>query len=181
MRDVAEPVANGRLRISFDRGVAVHILRLWRPKAAVLKRLAKALGAPLPTRPNATSGDTPRLLWMGPEEWALIGADAGVAQRVAEACGEDLHHLSDVSDGRIVVTIAGTAATELLSKGCSLDFHQRTFAPATCARSLFAQLPVLIERPGDEPAFRLIFDRTQFAHLDAWLNIASAEFLDPAA
>lgn len=181
MRDVAEHTASGRLRISEIRGLSVHILRLWKPQPALLKRLARALGAPPPTTPNTTAGDSPRLLWMGPAEWAVLDAPPGLAERIAEACGGELHHLSDVTDGRVVLMIEGPAAPDLLAKGCSLDFHPRAFPAKTCARSLLAQLPVLIERPDEAAAFRLIFDRTHLAHLDAWLNVAKAEFLDPAA
>lgn len=180
MRDIAEHAAGDRLRISRPEGLSIHILRLWRPDAGTLRGLEAALGSALPTAANTAVGDIPRLLWMGPEEWAIIGAGEGLADRVAAACGAALHHLADVTDGRVLITVEGPAAPDLLAKGCGLDFHPRGFAGGTCAQSLFAQLRVLIERPTDAPAFRLVFDRTYLAHLDAWLQTASAEFLEPA-
>lgn len=180
MRDVADHASGDRLRISRPEGLSVHVLRLWRPDAATLGALEGALGAPLPTAPNTAAGDSPRLLWMGPEEWAVIGAGEGLADRVASACGAALHHLADVTDGRVLIDIEGPAAPDLMAKGCGLDFHPRGFPGGTCAQSLFAQLRVLIERPSDAPAFRLVVDRTYLAHLDAWLRAAGAEFLEPA-
>lgn len=178
MRDVSEHAADRQLRISQVRGVRVRVLRLWRPDAALLKRLEPVLEAPLPLEPNTTSGERLRMLWMGPGEWCLLGGGAGLERAVAEACGEELHHLSDVTDGRVIFTIEGPAAPDLLAKGCGLDFHPRAFPAATCAQSLLAQLRVLIERPTEAPLFNLIVDRTFLAHLQAWLEIAAAEFLD---
>lgn len=181
MRDVPAPAASRRLNISELQGVRVQVLRLWRPEAAVLKRLAKVLGSELPLQPNATSGERPRLLWMAPGEWALLGAPEELDGKVAEACGRALHHLADVSDGRAVLAVEGAAAPDLLSKGCSLDFHPRAFPPGTCAQSLLAQTRVLVERPTEAPLFNLILDRSFQAHLQAWLKLAAAEFLDQAA
>lgn len=181
MRDVSEHAADRQLRISQVRGVRVQILRLWRPDAKLLKRLAKALGAELPLVPNTTSGDSLRMLWMAPAEWCLLGGPADLDKAVAEACGDALHHLSDVTEGRAIFTIEGPAASELLSKGCSLDFHPRVFRPTACAQSNLAQLRVLIERPTEAPLFNLIVDRTFLAHLQDWFAIAAAEYLDQDA
>lgn len=181
MRDISEHAADRQLRISQVRGVRVRVLRLWRPDAGLLKRLAPVLEAELPLEPNATAGERLRLLWMGPGEWTLLGGGGGLEQAVTEACGEALHHISDVTEGRAILTIEGPAAPDFLAKGCSLDFHPRVFRPATCAQSLLAQLRVLIERPTEAPLFNLIVDRTHLAHLQAWMQIAAAEFLDPEA
>jgi sarcosine oxidase subunit gamma len=181
MRDLSPQAAQRRLRISQVRGLRVQVLRLWRPKPALLKRLATALGADLPAEPNATSGERPRMLWMGPGEWCLLGGPAGLDAAVAKACGKELHHLSDVTDGRAIFAIEGPAATDLLSKGCSLDFHPQVFRPGTCAQSLLAQTRVLIERPAAAELFNVIIDRSVLAHVQGWLDFAAAEFLDQDA
>jgi sarcosine oxidase subunit gamma len=178
MRDVSDPAACVRLRITPVRGLRVRILRLWRPDAAVLKRLAKVLKAEPPSRPNTVAGDDPRILWMGPGEWALLGGPDDLGPSIAKACGDALHHLADVTHGRAVLTVEGPAAPDLLAKGCSLDFHPRAFPAGTCAQSLLAQLRVLIERPGEAPLFNLIVDSSFLAHLEAWLQLAAAEFRD---
>jgi sarcosine oxidase subunit gamma len=143
----------------------------------LLKRLGRILEAEPPLAPNTTSGKRPRVLWMGPEEWCLLGGPDGLEQSVADACGDGLHHLADVTEGRAVFAVEGAAAADLLAKGCSLDFHPRVFAAGTCAQSLLAQLRVLIERPTEAPLFNLIVDRTFQAHLQAWMQFAAAEFL----
>lgn len=181
MRDVAEQVAGGRLRISVAEDVRIHILRLWRPEAAVLTALGKALGAPLPVRPNTVSGDEPHMLWMGPGEFCLIGAGPEIEAKVAKACKGALYHLADVGDGRAVLTIEGAEASELLSKGCSLDFHPRGFPTGTCAQSPLAQTRALIERSADGRSFNVIIDRTFLAHLQGWLQVATLDFVDAGA
>src|SRR5689334_18840008 len=114
MRDVVDHTAGRQLRISETAAARVRILRLWRPDAALLRRLEKALGVTVPLEPNTTAGENPRLLWMGPGEWAVLGGTAELDQLVADACGEALHHLSDVTEGRACLTIAGPAAPDLL-------------------------------------------------------------------
>jgi sarcosine oxidase, subunit gamma len=176
MHDLPGLGAEGRLRISRVDGLRVQILRLWRPEASLLTRLAAVLGAELPLRPNTTAGVRPRLLWMAPGEWAVLGAPAGSEDAIATACGGALHHLADVTGGRAILAVEGPAAPDLLAKGCSLDFHPRAFAPGTCAQSLLAQVRVLVERPGEALRFNLILDRSLLGHLEAWLQFATAEF-----
>jgi sarcosine oxidase subunit gamma len=178
MRDDFEQAAGKQLRISETPGVRVRILRLWRPDAALVDRLEPVLGARLPVEPNTTSAGDARILWMAPGEWTLLGGPADLDQGVAQACGEALHHLSDVTEGRACLTIEGPAAPDLLASGCSLDFHPLAFRPATCAQSLLAQVRVLIDRPTEAALFDLIVDRSQLAHLQAWLQLAAAQFQD---
>lgn len=181
MGDVPEHAADRQLRISQVQGVRVQVLRLWRPDVRLLKRLKEVFGADLPIEPNTTAGEHVRLLWTGPGEWTVLGGSPGLEQDLATACGEALHHLADVTEGRAILTIKGQAAPDLLAKGCSLDFHPRVFRAGTCAQSPLAQLRVLIERPTEAPLFNLIVDRTQLAHLQGWLGVAAAEFLDQDA
>lgn len=181
MRDLPEHAVDRQLRISQVQGVRVRVLRLWRPDARLLKRLNKVFGSDLPVAPNATAGERVRLLWTGPGEWTVLGCAPRLEQDLAAACAEALHHLADVTEGRAILTIEGPAAPDLLAKGCSLDFHPRVFRAGTCAQSPLAQLRVLIERPTEAPLFNLIVDRTQLAHLQAWLDVAGAEFLGPEA
>jgi sarcosine oxidase subunit gamma len=181
MLDLSEHPAGHRLSISEVAGVRVRVLRLWRRDAALLERLSQVLGAELPLAPNTAAGANPRMLWMGPGEWRLLGGSDSLDEAVAEACGDALHHLADVTDGQIIFAIEGPAAPDLLAKGCSLDFHERAFPAGTCAQSLLAQLHVLIERPGEAPLYKLIVDRTVQAHLQAWMQLAAAEFLDQDA
>jgi sarcosine oxidase subunit gamma len=67
-------------------------------------------------------------------------------------------------------------ARELLSKGCGLDLHPRFFAPDQCARTRFAQIPVVIDCLNGPSRFELYVARSHLSYLHSWLVDAAAEF-----
>jgi sarcosine oxidase subunit gamma len=113
-----------------------------------------------PTEPNTAAGD---VLWLGPDEWLVVGG--------READYPDAAAAVDVSAARICFELAGDDAEDVLAQGCSLDLHPSVFAPGRCAQTLLANTQVILQRPGAE-TFR-IFVRPSYAnHLRAWLEDA---------
>jgi sarcosine oxidase subunit gamma len=176
MADPTWVIASDGLAVSEIPGVRVSILRLPDASKAVLKAVAAALGAAPPIAPNHAIGGEPRLLWLAPDEWAIVSRrqDPQVAARLARACEGALHHLADLMEGWTAFTIEGDAARGLIARGCSLDLHPRAFAPDRCARTLMAQVPVLIERPSGGAGFVLYVDRSLAAHMRDWLAGATS-------
>jgi sarcosine oxidase subunit gamma len=145
------------------------------PAAAAVEA---ALGAALPVTPNraAEAGDVD-VLWMGPDEWLVVApADdrAGLIARLRAAA--DGHHATvvDVSAQRTIVELSGSAAAEVLARGCALDLHPRAFGPGRCAQTALARAGViLLARAGGA---WWLFVRASFAeYLGEWLLDASAE------
>jgi sarcosine oxidase subunit gamma len=129
--------------------------------------LAPAVPPWLPLAPNTWSGAGDReALWLGPDEWLLVGPPGSAPAIVAELEGGLAgRHRSvvDVSANRAVLDLAGADRAELLAQGCGLDLHPRAWQPGRCAQTLLARVPLLLqERDG---ATRL-FVRPSFA---AWL------------
>lgn len=151
--------------------LSLAVLRL-RGGDAALPRLAEVVGCPLPREPNATQAiGATRACWLAPDEWLLIGESAFPIARLSEACGGILHHVCDVTDGRVAFELSGPAAREVIAGACSLDLHDRAFPSDRCAQSLFAQVAVFIVRRGD--SFTLIADASYAGHLRAWLADAA--------
>jgi sarcosine oxidase, subunit gamma len=142
------------------------------PAAAAVER---ALGAALPLAPNtAVRSGAVDVLWMGPDEWLVVapGGDRVVPRLRAATEG---HHATvvDVSAQRTIVELSGSAAGEVLAKGCSLDLHPRAFGPGRCAQTALARAGVILLPRGDA---WWILVRASFAeYLGEWLLDASAE------
>jgi sarcosine oxidase subunit gamma len=138
-------------------------------QVSVRTRSPDALG--LPSEPNTwtTLGER-ELLWLGPDEWLIVGAAAEAEAIAAEVAGAD--SVVDVSANRAVVELAGAERFSLLEQGCSLDLHARSWREGTCAQTLLAHVPVILQEHGD--ATRL-FVRPSFAgYLVDWLLAAAS-------
>ena len=150
------------------------------PHGAAAERIAAAFGTPLPTAPNtvAEAGDL-RLLWLGPEEWLVIGPDGAGDDTIAllrEALGDEPASLVDISANRTTLELSGPAAREVLEKGCSLDLHPRAFGPGRCAQTLLSKVNVVLHQTDLEPAYRLLVRGSFAQYLADWLLDAMEEF-----
>jgi sarcosine oxidase, subunit gamma len=143
----------------------------------IMQRLAFTLGFVLPAAPNTVSsvGDR-RSLWLGPNEWLLVGPDgmqgtfqAALRDGLAGAFGP----IVDVSANRTVLEVGGPKVRELLAHGVSIDLDARSFGPDRCAQTLLAKAQVIIEQR-EESAFD-IYVRNSFAgYVADWLLDAAA-------
>ena len=157
------PIAAERdaMRLAEIPFLAKHILRVDPQDGATVVK--SALGLELPQEPLASSRtvDT-ACLWLGPDEWMIIGGDniAAKTANLAKTLAKTHYQLADVSDYYTVIEIAGPRAREALMKLTTLDIHPRAFQVGQVAGSLFghanAWLWLTGESDDDGPAFRLI-------------------------
>src|SRR5262249_2699720 len=111
-----------------------------------------------PVEPNTTAGD---VLWLGPDEWLVVGGRESDYPNAAAAV--------DVSAGRVCLELAGDDVEDVLAQGCSLDLDPSVFAPGRCAQTLLAKAQVILHRT--EPDTFRVFVRPSFApYLRAWLR-----------
>jgi sarcosine oxidase subunit gamma len=126
----------------------------------------------LPLDPNTwTAGGGREALWLGPDEWLVVGPP-GSAPAVAAELGRALegehHAVVDTSANRTVVELAGAGRFDLLAQGCGLDLHPRAWQPGSCTQTLLARAPVLLQER--DQATR-VFVRASFAaYLADWLT-----------
>jgi sarcosine oxidase subunit gamma len=143
--------------------------------AAFAGAVRGTLGVAVPTEPNtvATAGGV-AALWLGPDEWLVVGAPPDCAERLRRAWGDAHAAAVDVSDSRIVFELSGPRALDLLAKGCSLDLHERAFPAGRCAQTALARAAVILEKLDAGPRFRVFVRRSFAGYLAAWLAEAAA-------
>ncbi|MFI4986952.1 MAG: sarcosine oxidase subunit gamma [Alphaproteobacteria bacterium] len=139
-----------------------------------------ALAAALPLEPNrASEKDDIRILWLGPDEWLVTAPEAKV-EALAKALGEKLagqaFAVTDVSEARSVIGLAGALAREALGQGCSLDLHPRAFQPGHVAQTLIARVPVILHQRDPEPRYDIYVQRSLAEYLWTWLEDAAASY-----
>jgi len=150
-----------------------------RASGEVAARVGLALGLVLPVEPNtvATRGQR-SVLWLGPDEWLVVDGSTradDIETTVRQAFAPDWGSVVDVSANRTVVELSGTHARDVLSRGCSLDLHPRSFRPGMCAQTLLAKTAVILWQTDDTPTFK-VFVRASFAaHLARWLTDAAVD------
>lgn len=147
---------------------------------AFLDAVKKAIGVAPPTEPNTVAGAAdlkkgPRILWLGPDEWLVVGAeDTGTA---LSSVTEGLHAaVVDVSDGRTVISISGGNARDMMAKGCPLDLHPSIFARGRGAQTLIAHAHVILHLVDDTPHFEIYVHRSFADYLWRWLEDAAREY-----
>jgi sarcosine oxidase subunit gamma len=144
-----------------------------------LPAAANALGFALPIQPcRAAESGGLAALWLGPDEWLVIGPEHGHAdlpERLAAALAGVPHALTDVSHRNAGLVISGPAAAFVLNHGCPLDLSLQAFPVGMCTRTLVGRTEAVVWRTG-ESAFHLEVWRSFIPYLTAFLDEARREF-----
>jgi sarcosine oxidase subunit gamma len=135
--------------------------------AAFLSACESVLGVRPPTTANtvASAGEK-AVLWLGPDEWLVIGQDPAPLR----AALAGIHSaVVDVTSSRKALVVAGDRAEETLSKAATLDFSLDAFPTGSCAQTNIARTQGIIHRRGAQEF--VIYVRSSFAaYLRAWLR-----------
>jgi sarcosine oxidase subunit gamma len=142
--------------------------------------VTQVLGVGLPAEPNtsARAGQC-AALWLGPDEWLIVlpdGSETETLSALTEALHGRHHAVTDVSDGRAVIGLAGPRARDVLMKGCSLDLHPRIFAADQCAQTRLARCQVLLHQVEATPAYDVYAQRSFADYVWRWLEDAASEY-----
>ncbi|MDT8320326.1 MAG: sarcosine oxidase subunit gamma family protein [Xanthomonadales bacterium] len=135
------------------------------------------LGQKLPTAPNTVTTGAHRALWLGPDEWLILTNEpAGdLAGQLAAALNGQYAAVNEVSGGQILLRLRGPLVRELLSAGCTLDFHPRAFRTDSCAQSGLAKANVLICAVDELPTFDIVVRRSFAEYLLRWIRSLAGE------
>lgn len=146
--------------------------------AAFRAAAEEALGQPLPARPNVlTSGDH-CICWLGPDEWLIMTAAAGVAslmERLRTVLAGQHVAINDLSGGQVAVRLSGADVRRVLSKGCTLDFHRNAFPAGYCAQSALAKANAAFACASEPNSIDLIVRRSFLAYVLKWLEVAGGD------
>jgi sarcosine oxidase, subunit gamma len=140
--------------------------------------LAERVPYPLPLTPGAAWEDGPRAaLWLGPDEWMILGPPRTGRSIVAELEGalDGLDRaVVDLTSNRVALELAGPDRFELLSRGCPIDLHPFVWTAGRCAQTLLAKTQIILHERAETTG---ILVRTSFAsYLLDWM-VAAAETL----
>jgi sarcosine oxidase subunit gamma len=151
--------------------------------AALVERLATATTARPPRTPNtvaAADDGEGHWLWLGPDEWLIVGPEGGAAAvgpaietALREAAGEAFLTTVDVSANRIGLEVAGPDARALLAFGCALDLDHPASGAGRCAQTMVARAGVILWAVDELPTYRLLVRPSFVAYLQAWLEDAA--------
>ena len=155
------------------------------PRTEAGSRIAAVAGS-LPARCGEVGGGNGvSVLWLGPSEFLVVAPEnahdslgGNLIGSLVEALGNAPGQVVDLSANRTTFELTGPRARAVLEKGCALDLHPRSFTPGTALNTEVGNIPVVLQKTGDE-SFRL-FPRASFAEfLGRWLLDAMRELASP--
>ncbi len=121
------------------------------------------------------SGPDRDILWLGPDEWLVVGLGGTAEALVAEletSLGGVHHSVVDVSANRTVIELAGPSRHELLSTACPIDLHPRSWGDGRCAQTVFGAAQILLQ---EREGMTRMFVRPSFAGYVVDLLVAASE------
>lgn len=162
--------------------VALASITAAKGKAAELAARIKARTAiDLPTTPRALTSDHLTFAWTAPGQW-LAQAEGEDGASFAADLARDLAGLAavtDQTDGRVLLRVAGPKVRDMLAKGCMLDVHPAVFGVGVTAVTQVALLTLQITRQPDADdvaVFDLAVMRSFATSLWHWLESSAAEY-----
>jgi sarcosine oxidase subunit gamma len=157
--------------ISERRGLTLLLLRGRASDPAFLARAKTALALDVPVRTGHTaSNGAVTVCALGPDEWFVEGR----SQELLPSRLSDLGLVvTDVSQGRTMLRIAGPDARDWLAQGCPIDLHPAAFPPGACAQTAIARMPCLLLAVDATPTFDVSVSRSYARSFWDWLATAS--------
>jgi sarcosine oxidase subunit gamma len=137
-------------------------------------------GVDLPLAANtvAAAGDV-RILWLGPNEWWVVGTDArraGLIDGLRQAFAGQHTNVTDVSESRTVITMTGPASRDVLARGISNDLHPRAFGPGQCLQTSLSRTNVLLHQTDNAPSYEIYVLKSFADYLWRWLGLIAEDF-----
>jgi sarcosine oxidase subunit gamma len=168
-----------RVAATTDRALVVeHVPFLAQVDVRLHPEAATRAPLPLPTRPNTAYEEGPRAaLWLGPDEWLVLGPPGAGPEIVAEfdrALTGVHRSVVDVSANRLALELGGPRAKDVLAKGCGLDLDRRAWTTGSCAQTLLARVPVILQER--EETTGVLIRPSYSNYLVDWLLEAAVEF-----
>lgn len=148
------------LLAGWRHGLSIINLRGNADDAAFREGVAQALGLALPTQAcTSVANDTLRLVWVGPDDWFVIGPKGKAATleaRLRQALTGQHVAVTDLSSGYTVLHLSGLPVRDVLAQGCPLDLHPKVFGPGSAAGSVFFKTSVWLWQTEAAPVYEML-------------------------
>lgn len=114
-----------------------------------LPAIGSTLGLELPTRPRTSAtGDGITALWLGPDEWLLIGPQGtGISDRLGAVVA--ICSIVDISHRNTAIMLDGGAVESVIASGCPQDVSLSAFPAGACSRTLLGKSEIVLLRESD--------------------------------
>lgn len=148
-------------------------------QAAALKDAVRAAcGVALPDGSRLVAGPEVGFIGTGPGQWLAVSerTPRGALAEGLAATLKGLASVSDQSDGRAVIRIAGPHARAVLAKGLPIDLHSSAFRPGSAATSIINLMGVTLWQVDETPTYDVAVFRSLAGSFWAWLTDSAAEF-----
>jgi len=146
-----------------------------RGAADVREAAARALAVPFSAIAcRAASAGDRATLWLGPDEWLIVGpvTGPGLDALLAPALAALPHSLVEVSHRQVALAVRGAQAAKLIASGCPLDLDAHAFPVGMCTRTVLGKCEVVLWRTQAQE-FRLEVWRSFAAYVAAFLAEAA--------
>jgi sarcosine oxidase subunit gamma len=139
-----------------------------------------AFGADLSREPLKAyeTGEGRAALWLGPDEWELIGpvADYAAIKETIERVVIEPYSLVDVSHRNSGVVVRGSRVEPVLNAAIALDLDISVFPVGMCTRTLLGKADVVLWRRAPD-AFVIECFRSFVPYVHAYLEEAAREYI----
>ncbi len=109
-------------------------------------------------------------LWLGPDEWLLLGNGFNVQLTALP------YSQVDVSHRQIGIQLKGNHAADMLNIGCPLDLDDAIFTTGMCTRTVFGKAEIILWRQ-DVQTFHIEVWRSFGDYVRGLLAIAQKEYM----
>jgi heterotetrameric sarcosine oxidase gamma subunit len=124
---------------------------------------------------RVASNKNTRILWSGPNTWIVISKNEKILKNIKEKCDNVDFAITDISHSRALIQIKGFQATEVIKKGCPINFNE--FEKNNCAGSVYHGITIVIDCIDNEnKIYNIITLRSFGESLYHHITDASLEF-----
>jgi sarcosine oxidase subunit gamma len=121
-----------------------------RARPDAIGALSAALGVTLPERPkHSVVANDRHALWLGPDEWYLIGPDGIDFVALANSSGV-MQSAVDISHRNIGIIVSGPGAATAINSACPHDLTEASFPVGACSRTVFGKMEIILYRTAED-------------------------------
>jgi sarcosine oxidase subunit gamma len=154
-----------------EAGFPAQVSLRVRPGSAEADRVAAAVGAGLPEPCRLTEAAGRRVLWLGPDEFLVVGEErtqAAIVDLLTAAIGDGSGAVVDLSANRELLVLAGGEARAVLGTCVAFDVRERSLPVGASIQTMLQKAQILLTRPSADELH--LFVRPSFAaYVKAWL------------
>jgi sarcosine oxidase subunit gamma len=145
---------------------------------ALREAVQSGYGLALPGASRHVAGPTSGFIGTGPGQWLALSERLPNGDLAADLTQRlrGLASVSDQSDGRAVIRIAGPRARDVLAKGLPIDLHESVFKTGSAATGVISLMGVTLWQVDNAPTYDIAVFRSLAGSFWKWLADSAAEY-----